>query len=68
MSTYLVAFVVGEFDVISAYSKNGIQVNWWRLIPATRPSERASGATSRWRSVFTRLPSTPFVFRWTLTR
>ena len=28
MSTYLLAFVVGEFDVISGYSKNGVKVSW----------------------------------------
>ena len=28
MSTYLVAFVVGEFDMISDFSKNGVQVTW----------------------------------------
>jgi puromycin-sensitive aminopeptidase len=28
MSTYLLAFVVGEFDVLSEYTQDGIQVNW----------------------------------------
>ena len=28
MSTYLLAFVIGEFDCISAYTKEGVCVNW----------------------------------------
>ena len=28
MSTYLLAFVVGELDVISGYSKEGVKVSW----------------------------------------
>ena len=28
MSTYLVAFVVGEFDKVTGYTKEGVEVNW----------------------------------------
>ena len=31
MSTYLLAFVVGEFDMISGFSTNGVQVNWFEF-------------------------------------
>ena len=28
MSTYLIAFVVGEFDKVTGYTKEGVEVNW----------------------------------------
>ena len=28
MSTYLVAFVVGEFDKVTGFTKEGVEVNW----------------------------------------
>lgn len=31
MSTYLLAFVIGEFDCITGYSKEGVCVNWYSL-------------------------------------
>ena len=32
MSTYLLAFVIGEFDCITGYTKEGVCVNWFELI------------------------------------